>query len=712
MNSHRLPALAVAFVCLLCLCGWAWAQDAATRPAAPTATAPSDKEKVKVEFPVTNVVLFSSGVGYFEHVRQVDGDVLTQLMFKEEQINDVLKSMVILTAGGKGSVASVTYPSRDPLMRALKSFGVDLSGNPDMAKLLDQLRGAAVVIKTAETVEGKILNVETKSRQVLAGGATTLITETYVNVVTDRGIVSVPMSSVQSITLKDEKLASELNKALQLMIEAKDTARKPVDISLTGQNGRSVRIGYVVEAPIWKTSYRLELAGDKSLLQGWAIVENTSDQDWKNVSLSLVSGRPISFIQDLYTPLYMPRPVVHPELYAGLQPREYEEGLDSVAKREDGDKKLDKPEDRTKGKEGKDSGRNYATPGAPPAAEPPRPGGSGRAGVELGESAVAAATAARMGELFQFNIKDPVDLARRKSAMLPIVNQAVKAEKVSIYNQSALAKHPLSGAYVTNSTDMKLPAGPITLFDGGSYAGDARVDNLVPGDKRLVSYAIDLDVTVDPSNKKDERIVGIKIVKGILEVSYLHTFTQVYGIKNKADKDRTLIVEHPFDASRKLVTPANPEEKTPSLYRFRVVVPADKTVSFEVKEEQPIVQGVGILGDSMDTLMYYFRSGQLTKEVADALKKAIDLRSALADLEARLRDLERQQAEQATDQTRLAKLIESVGRDTASGKDFIAKIVAAEKKLDELRTGILDLRKQVQEKRKELQDYLLDLNVK
>src|SRR5436190_1332208 len=208
------------------------------------------------DVPVKVVVLFSSGVGYFEHIGNVKGDSSTELRFKTAQINDILKSLVLQDMG-QGKVSAVTYPSQDPIGKTLASFQVNLSSNPSLADLLNQLRGARVQDK------------------------------------------------------------------------------KTVTINFQGQGERMVRVGYVVETPIWKTSYRLLFgqANTKPALQGWAIVENQTDNDWTDVELSLVSGRPISFIQELYQPLYIPRPIVYPELFASLRPQTYEAGM-KLAKRE------------------------------------------------------------------------------------------------------------------------------------------------------------------------------------------------------------------------------------------------------------------------------------------------------------------------------------------------------------------------------------------
>lgn len=684
-----------------------------------TTTKPAGKDQPgKVEIPVTRVVMFSSGVGYFEHNGTVDGDANATLMFKTDEMNDVLKSMVLMDLD-KGTVNSIKFPSRDPISHALKSFGVDVSGNPTVADLLKQLRGVEVVVMAPEKITGKVLTVETKERQVVANGVTTIIKEDFLNLVTDKGIVAIPMSSIASVTIANQRLSDELNKALELLIESRDMSRKQVDIQFTGKGKRRVMVGYVTETPIWKTSYRLDLSGKEAVLQGWAIVENTTDQDWNGVKLSLVSGRPISFIQDLYTPLYMPRPVVVPELYASLRPQVYEDGVQKERDRAAENQGQAKAGAGYGGrnmalKEAKDeSAAGMAMPAA--AATPAAPGATYeeylRGGVDIANSVQSAASAAKMGELFNFTIKDPVDLQRRRSAMLPIVNSPVKAEKVSIYNQSVLAKNPLNGAYLTNTTDIKLPGGPVTVFDDGAYAGDAQLDNFVPGDKRLISYAIDLNVVVDPSVKEDTTTVGLKIVRGAMEYRQLRTYTQTYAIKNKADQKRTVIIEHPFFAERKLVKPEKFEEKTPKMYRFRTEVDKGSTQDFQVVEEQTVVQQIGILGESVETLVYYAKTGKMSPKVAEALAKAIELKQKSAQLEIEYRDVETQLNRIKAGQERLNRNLASVGKETELGRTYLAKFAAEEVKIDKYEKQLEDLQTSKQAAQKALEDFLKDLTI-
>src|SRR5689334_13828221 len=284
------------------------------------------------DVPVTRVVLFSSGVGYFEHAGSVRGNSATELRFKTSQINDILKSIVLQDQDG-GRVGAISYPSQDPLAKTLRSFQVDITQNPSLTQLLNQLRGARITIQSqAEKLSGIILGVETRLK---GGEKSENVPVSVLNLLTGATLRAVELQTINSLTLDDPQLQEELTRALGALVQARDQDKKPVTINFTGAGERRVRIGYVVETPVWKTSYRLLLddKGSRANLQGWAIVENQTERDWNNVSLSLVSGRPISFTMDLYQPLYVTRPNIVPELYASLRPQVYDAGIETATAR-------------------------------------------------------------------------------------------------------------------------------------------------------------------------------------------------------------------------------------------------------------------------------------------------------------------------------------------------------------------------------------------
>jgi hypothetical protein len=278
------------------------------------------------DFPLSKVVLFTSGVGYFQREGEVTGNTEIDLFFKTAAINDLLKSLVVQDLDG-GLVTGVTYSSRDPLTRTLQSFAVDLTGNPSLAGILAQIRGEKVELFTSRPLTGTILGIEAR-----ASGEHT--SDTYLNLLTPEGMQSIDLGGVQKLRFLNPRLQEELDQALALLAESRSAEKKRVTLAFSGTGTRRVRVGYLMEAPLWKTSYRLVLGEENEhYLQGWAIVENTGDEDWRNVSLSLVSGRPISFTMDLYRPLYVPRPHIEPELHASTAPQRYEEDLDPAASR-------------------------------------------------------------------------------------------------------------------------------------------------------------------------------------------------------------------------------------------------------------------------------------------------------------------------------------------------------------------------------------------
>jgi len=223
--------------------------------------------------PVTKVMLFSSGVGYFEHAGTVRGNSSTELRFKTSQINDILKSIMLQDQDG-GRIGTITYPSQDPLTKTLKSFQVDIAQNPTLADLLIQLRGARVSVQTGgERIAGTVVGVEMRPKPAAVGPA---VASPVLNLLSGATIRSIDLPSIANLSLDDPQLEDELTKALAAFAQARDQDKKPVTIAFTGTGDRRVRIGYVVETPIWKTSYRLMLEPKSNVarIQGWAIVEN------------------------------------------------------------------------------------------------------------------------------------------------------------------------------------------------------------------------------------------------------------------------------------------------------------------------------------------------------------------------------------------------------------------------------------------------------
>jgi len=688
----------------------------------PAATPAADKSPV----PLEKIVLFNSGVGFFERGGKVTGDAKLELKFKADDINDLLKSMVLQDLGG-GKISTVTYQSRDPVTRTLKTFSIDLTTNPSLAQLLGQIRGERIEIEAASPMTGVIVGLETRKEAV---GKDQVVEKEYLNLLTDDGLRSVALESVGRIRLADPKLDAELRQALAVLALGHATDKKTVTLNFTGDGEREVRVGYIQESPIWKTSYRLVLDDkDKPFLQGWAIVENTTEEDWNDVALTLVSGRPISFLMDLYQPLYVQRPLVKPELYASLGPVTYGQDMGAadkefagtaarplvegfgadfnrIATRSRGgvggpEAKLeDGPVDELRalvagGSSFRDASRNVST----------------SAGQIVSELA-SVAKADNVGELFQYAIATPVDLPRQQSAMLPIVNEAVEAEKISIYNQAVQAKHPLNGLRLKNTTDLHLMQGPITVFDDGAYAGDAKIEDLQPGTERLVSYALDLDVEVAPESKTEpENLRTASIFKGTLRTQHDQTRQQKYVAKNSAKAARDLLIEYPYDANWMLVAPKEPSEKTRDTYRFALKAEPGKPAELVIDEKRTIHQEFAITNFDDPTLFFYINAPQVSEKVKAALQEVVRRKTEIQQIANQRGQLEQQIQVINQEQERIRQNMAQLGRDTDLYRRYVKKFGEQEDQVEKLRGEIVKLQADETTKRQALDQYLIGLEV-
>jgi hypothetical protein len=666
--------------------------------------------------PLKRVVIFSSGVAFFEHAGQVTDDAKIDMQFKTNDVNDLLKSLVVQDLDG-GQVSTVTYASKDPITKTLKGFAVDLTTNPTLAQLLQQLRGERVVVEAPNELSGVILGVE--ARKVKLNDHETVETS-VLNLLTDQGLRAVSLDTVGRLKLANEKLDAELRKALAVLASSHATDKKSVELTFLGKGTRRVRVGYIQAAPVWKTTYRLVLAGDqKPLLQGWAIVENTSEEDWSNVNLTLVSGRPISFTMDLYQPLYVPRPDVQLELYSSLRPQVY--GAD-LAGRHVYFSMENAPARglslaRTAGRAGYGKAGESAD-GAMMLGEQVLAAqlrtdfdaeGEGR---RWREGIQAAAQAGNVGNLFQYTIATPVSLPRQQSAMLPIANADVKCDKLAIYNAGVQSKHPLYGLRFTNTTELYLMQGPITVFDGGVYAGDAKIEDIPPGAQRLISYGIDLETEVAPRIKtQPEEFLSVRLLKGVMLTDRKFVRSQEYTVKNSGKQAKTVLIEYPIDAAWKLISPEKPSEKTRDLYRFAVEAKPGEPAKLVVDEQRTERQEIALNNLDDNAIRFY----QSVKVVSDRVK------SALAEIVKRKSELQqlvavRQQHEQriqriAQDQKRIGQNMERLDRTSDLYKRYVKILTDQEEEVAKLTEKIASLTEQETQQRKSLDEYLLGLDL-
>ncbi|MBI2440703.1 MAG: hypothetical protein HYV35_04955 [Lentisphaerae bacterium] len=668
------------------------------------ATLPS-AEIAKTELPLKQVVLFTSGVAYYERAAEISGTAQTELAFKTEQINDLIKSLVLIDEGG-GQIAAVTYESRDPLERTLKSFSVDLSDNPNLGALLNRLRGVTVRLKASpRDWTGRIVGVESRQRHV----DKETFEERILNLLSDNNVRALPLDAIQEIEVLDPVIQADLAAALKVLAGSHDQGKKKVRLTFSGERRRLVRAGYMLEAPIWKTSYRLVLdEKDKILLQGWAHIENMTDEDWSGITLTLVSGRPLSFIQNLYDPIYMHRPVVRAALDENLAPPEYESAIG-----------------------GPEEAEAEALAAAPVVGEM-KAGGKGlmaasrfekrmspvatlsRTQVDRAAFAGVEAMAAgrEAGELFEYAVKDPISLPRRQSAMIPIVNQTLPGEKLSIFNAQVNPKNPLNGLELENASGLFLMQGPVTVLEDGIYAGDARLTDTARGEKRLLAYAVDLAAEGKLERKSEpEDIVSLKIVRGALALKRKYVDTAVYTLKNKRDKTRAYLIEHPLRSDWELTEPAKDIEKTRDAYRFRVTIEGGKSREIPFREQRLAAEILMLANIPSDQVRFFINQKNISKKVRQALEELVDMQAALETVR-QVRQQKEQRVQAITqEQERIRKNMQTVTRNSESYAMWERKLVQQENELDQLNVELEKLRADEQQKAAAIARFLAELNV-
>lgn len=651
---------------------------------------------------LSKVVLYSSGVGYFQHDGAVEGTTDVTFQFRTDVINDLLKSLLVQDFDG-GQVSTVTYDSQDPIAKTLKTFAIDLTGNPSLGQLLNQIRGEYVDVSTSTTITGSILGVESKQKRVLGTTGSALVTEEYLNLLTTTGLRSIPLDLIQSITLRSKRLTTELYQALAVLATKTDSQKKSVSIRFEGEGMRRVRVGYMMEAPVWKTSYRLVLDEPAAFLQGWAIVENTTDRDWNAVDLSLVSGRPISFTIDLYQPRYTYRPTVELEQHATLRPQLHEDIMADADVAKDSRQEFRSRPDVKRLRKSAQMAEAFADMST-------REERDFRFSIDQGVTAVAQGS--EIGELFEYTIDQPFTLARRSSAMVPIVNMLIEGTKLSIYRESVHAKHPLNGFRLRNTSSLFLPQGPMTIYDNGAYGGDARLSNLAPGQDRLISYALDLNVEVATQQKTSPQdVTVVSLRKGTLLSTHTFIEEKTYTVKNRDQKEKRILIEHPHRADWALTVPQGPTERTRDAYRFTMMVTPDETATLTVREERVQKQTLQLTNVNSDTIIAYVNAQHMSPALQQALQQVVSLRSTLHRTKDELMQLEQRENEIAKDQNRIRENMRRLSQNSSLFARYVKKLDQQETKIEHVHEDIALLREQAIQQKQALDAFLLALDI-
>jgi hypothetical protein len=632
------------------------------------------------------VVLSNGGVGYFEYEAQVDGDAALTLDVPLEQVDDVLKSLVVYDAGG--TLGEVTLPGRAPLTQSFVDLPFDRSALNSATDLLNALQGAEIRIAGPRRLDGRLLHVD---QDVATGPAGLAETRWRVSLMTDAGLQQIALRDIEAIEFADPELRRQIDTALSRIAGYRATGRRRLTIRTRGAAARNLRLSYVVAMPVWKPSYRLTLPADAQAnaarLQGWAVLENFSGQPWKDVELTLLSGNPVTFRQALYESYYVPRPTVPVEAGELVLPPPDTGAVPAAAPANAAGARDEARSPYQRGMSPRAESAPMAAKMAPSAPSPPPP-------APPPPAPLAQASVAEEATQVAFTAPDKVTVAAGQSLMLPLLDRELPARRVDLYQPEVNPRHPLAAVELTNASGAALPPGVLTLYrqdaDRGSvYLGDARLAALPAGDKRLLSYALDGKTTIDRSTAERRPIVTASIADGAMRIGRVVRWTTTYRVKSAGEAGR-LLIEQPRRGGAKLVSP-DPQtvELTPKAYRIPADLPADGGRMLAVVEETPVEETIRLLDTDDDRIGVLIGSAELDPKMRQALTELLSRRREVGRRHAELDRLAAQRARLVEDEQRVRANLAAVGGDPAMRKRQLDKLSETEAAIDAL-TGTID----------------------
>ncbi len=494
---------------------------------------------------------------------------------------------------------------------------------------------------------------------------------------------TVDLAAATAIRFADQKLQLQFKDYLAALTGARSKDKRSVYIDSTDSKSRDVQAAYIMPMPAWKSSYRLlfEDGGAQPTLEGWAIVDNTTGEDWTNVRLSLVSGKPISFISQLYPPKFITRrgaelaedQAVAPTVYSGAVREQDAKVLPNVL-RAGGNAAMG-----TLGGVGGGSGGGF---------------GGGVFKSSAGFSAAEFSTVGQSGpaqeiaDLFEYDIATPVTVRKDESAMMPFLQQKVSARKLIIYSDAS-RPNPFSAAELTNNTGKTLDGGPITVFDAGTYAGEALVETVKNADKRFINYGVDLGTRIATNqDSRNDTVRELHAHNGILVSKASQVQKKTYSVHNVDPRAKTLIIEHPVRAGYSLIDTAKPIETARDVYRFEIKLPANGSLGFS-RDRRACLRyaDIGFVGEPRRPADIYPQQEHQRRRAAQ-LQQVADVKTQIANTESDKRSVTDQINSVTRDEERNRQNIASLS--PVSGQQQLVQDYA--RKLSEQETQITALR--------------------
>lgn len=632
------------------------------------------------ELPLRRVILSSIGLAQFTHSGQVTGGTTVALPVRLDQVDDMLKSLTVFDRAG--GVGAVSLPGKAPLTELFRDLPFGPKALESPSALLNALVGSEVEIAGQVAAKGRIFRVQPEEVALPNNGGT--VTRHRLSLMTDRGLVQAILEDVTSLRFTDPVAKAQIDRALAGLTQNRAKDRRELSLGVLGSGNRTIALSYVVSAPVWKTSYRLVVPRDgaKARLQGWAVVENLTGGDWKDIDLVLVSGNPVALRQSLYTAFFSDRPEIPVVAGQRLLPRrDDQDGMVAPQRRS---RSAAKSAPRFAAAQQAD--QRGARPVQIPAPVPAAPAGMAPAAETLGEPAMAAeAEDATTQLLYRFPAK--VSLATGHTMMVTFIDREVAAQRTWLYQPETHARRPLAAIRVRNDGESGLPGGILTAFESSvdgttSFIGDAQLPLLSKGAVKFVTLALDSKTDIRRDDLGVRQTTLGKAVNGELTITTRSRRTIGYEVTPPADEDRDIIVEEARDAGWSPASGMQGIEETPSRFRFRVSAPKGKTTKAELVLERT---------DRRTVLLTSLGAEEIHAIVQGLENESPALREAVTALGGIIGDISKATAQRgrlaaerkriADDQERIRRNLQSVGSGSDLGRRYLDALKSQEDRL-------------------------------
>jgi len=607
--------------------------------------------------PIRRIHLYQHGLGYFERRGFATGPTL-RLEFDVGAMDDVLKSLVVLSLGG-GEIHGLEFET--PLDRnpQVSKPALELSGERSLTGLLSALRGQRVRVETSsEHFEAEVLGVELEDENHLERARVSFF------IPESRQVRTLGLEQLERFEVLDPVAGQDLEFALREARKVESRSSATLHLS-SGEH--DLQVAYIAPAPAWRVSYRLlsEMGTDPTdtesrglLLQGYALFDNTLDEDLEDVELRLMAGMPVSFRYALHAPNTPERPLVQDERRTVSAPLEFEGMAYSVGEVASGGVSIDWMDASSAVAAGAPRMRSVAKLAAP----------APMSSAALEQSVSSVASGSEAGALFSYTLPHPVSVGRGQTALVPLLSQKLEGRHELLYNGQKHPRHPIATLRFLNTTGLTLERGPVTVLEDGVYAGEAVLPFTVGGSEVIAAFAVELGLKISESQAYSSQLERIGIHNEYLLLEEYALRERIYTLENTLEKAVVVTLEESVNSQYTLFESEKPFEQNAEFIRWKVSVGPRSSAIFTVQDRTLNRRFESVRSLNGEALSRYLEDRLLSDALAEGLAQVLEKYRRLDALEGQGQKLEAEREKVYRAQKQIQGNLAPLGQGGEEGK--------------------------------------------